>query len=104
MLDVKILKNLIEQAEFNYSGEKIEYTINDVKELSEEGAYLVFASSESCKTSFVYWTSGNAYFIKDWQGDYPKTEDEFIKYDWVDINWHENVIIFGGLPRILFDF
>lgn len=104
MFDKEILKNLIEQAEFNCSGEKIEYTINDVKELSEEGAYLVFASSEYCKTSFVFWESGNAYFIKDWQGAYPETEEEFINYDWVDINWHENVIVFGGLPRKLFDF
>ena len=50
MLDKKILKELIEQAEINCSGENIEYTINEVKELSEEGAYLVFASSDFCKT------------------------------------------------------
>ena len=104
MLDKKILKNLIEQAVFNCSGEKIEYTICGIKEMSEEGGYLVFASSKFCQTSFFYWDSGNAYFIKDWQGSYPLSEEEIPNYDWVDINWHENVIIFGGLPRKLFDF
>lgn len=104
MIKKEILKKLIEQAEVNCSGEKIEYTIDDIKKLSEEGAYLVFASSEYCKTSFVFWASGNAYFIKDWQGDYPKTEEDIANFDWVDINWQENVIISGGLPRILFDF
>ena len=103
MIKKDILKKLIEQAETNCSGEKIEYTINDIKELSEEGAYLVLASSKFCKTSFVYWESGNAYFIKDWQGDYPKTEEDIENFDWVDINWHESVIIFGGLPRTLID-
>ena len=104
MLDVKILKNLIEQAEINCSGEKVDYKINEVKEMSEEGAYLVFASSEFCKTSFVYWANGNAYFIKDWQGDYPKTEEEIANYNWVDINWQDDVIVFGGLPRKLCEF
>lgn len=103
MIKKDILKKLIEQAEVNCSGEKIEYTINDIKELSEDGAYLVFASSEFCKTSFVFWTSGNAYFIKDWQGDYPRTEEDIANFDWVDINWNESVIIFGGLPRTLFN-
>lgn len=101
MIKKDILKKLIEQAEVNCSGEKIEYKINDIKELSEDGAYLVFASSEFCKTSFVYWASGNAYFIKDWQGDYPRTEEDIANFDWVDINWNESVIIFGGLPRTL---
>ena len=103
MIKKDILKKLIEQAETNCSGEKIEYTINDIKELSEEGAYLVLASSKFCKTSFVYWESGNAYFIKDWQGNYPKTEEDIENFDWVDINWRESVIIFGGLPRTLID-
>lgn len=101
MIKKDILKKLIEQAEVNCSGEKIEYKINDIKELSEDGAYLVFASSEFCKTSFVYWASGNAYFIKDWQGDYPRTEEDIANFDWIDINWNESVIIFGGLPRTL---
>ena len=101
MIKKEILKKLIEQAEVNCSGEKIEYTINDIKKLSEDGAYLVFASSEFCKTSFVFWASGNAYFIKDWQGDYPRTEEDIANFDWVDINWNESVIIFGGLPRTL---
>ena len=101
MIKKEILKKLIEQAEVNCSGEKIEYTINDIKKLSEDGAYLVFASSEFCETSFVYWASGNAYFIKDWQGDYPRTEEDIANFDWVDINWNESVIIFGGLPRTL---
>lgn len=101
MIKKEILKKLIEQAEVNCSGEKIEYTIDDIKKLSEEGAYLVFASSEFCKTSFVFWASGNAYFIKDWQGDYPRTEEDIANFDWVDINWNESAIIFGGLPRTL---
>lgn len=101
MIKKDILKKLIEQAEVNCSGEKIEYTINDIKKLSEDGAYLVFASSEFCKTSFVFWASGNAYFIKDWQGDYPRTEEDIANFDWVDVNWNESVIIFGGLPRTL---
>ena len=101
MIKKEILKKLIEQAEVNCSGEKIEYTIDDIKKLSEEDAYLVLASSEFCKTSFVFWASGNAYFIKDWQGDYPRTEEDIANFDWVDINWNESVIIFGGLPRTL---
>lgn len=103
MVDKEILKNIIEQAEFNCSGEKIEYTINGIKKMSEEGGYLVFASSEFCQTSFFYWEDGNAYFIKDWQGSYPLTEEEIPNYDWVNINWKESVIIFNGFPRPFFN-
>lgn len=104
MLDKKILKELIQQAELNCSGKKIEYTINGIKELSEKGAYLVFASSKFCKTSFFYWSDGNAYFIKDWQGSYPKTEKDIQNFDWVNINWKESVIVSDGFPRPFFNF
>ena len=53
MITKELAEQLIEQAEYNCTGEKVEYNIDDILALSEDGAYLVFASSESCKTSFV---------------------------------------------------
>ena len=52
MITNELAKQLIEQAEYNCSGEKVEYNIDDIQALSEDDAYLVFASSESCKTVF----------------------------------------------------
>lgn len=43
MITKKYLKKAIEQAEFNCSGEHVDYNITEINELSEEGAYLVFA-------------------------------------------------------------
>ncbi len=63
MITKELAKQLIEQAEYNCSGEKVEYNIDDILPLSEDGAYLVFASSESCKTSFVCYEDGTAYFL-----------------------------------------
>lgn len=37
----ELAKQLIEQAEFNCTGQNINYTIEDIKPLSEDGAYLV---------------------------------------------------------------
>lgn len=105
MINEELAKQLIEQAELNNSGEKVEYNIEDILPLSEEGAYLVFASSENCKTSFVCYEDGTAYFLNDWQGCYPENENEIAEYNnWVTINWKETPVIFNGLPRVLFDF
>lgn len=105
MIYEELAKQLIEQAELNNSGEKVEYKIEDILPLSEDGAYLVFASSESCKTSFVCYEDGTAYFLNDWQGCYPENENEIAEYNnWVTINWKETPVIFNGLPRVLFDF
>jgi len=102
MLTTEYLKSAIELAEKNCSGKSIEYTIDEVKELSEEGAYLVIAHSEDCETSFVAYEDGTCYFLSDWQGAYPKTEDEIKDFDnWVTINWESLPIIFNGLPRRL---
>ena len=95
-------KQLIEQAEYNFSGEKIQYEIDSIEELSEEGAYLVIASCEYVTTSFVCYEDGTAYFLYDWQGRYPKNEEEIKDYSlWVDINWNRTPFIFNGLPRVL---
>lgn len=104
MITKELAKSLIEQAEYNCSGEKVEYDIDDIQALSEDGAYLVFASSESCKTSFVcYEEDGTAYFLDDWQGSYPTNEEEIADYNnWVTIDWKESPVIFNGLPRALF--
>ena len=105
MINEELAKQLIEQAELNNSGEKVEYNIEDILPLSEDGAYLVFASSENCKTSFVCYEDGTAYFLKDWQGCYPENENEIAEYNnWVTINWKETPVIFNGLPRVLNDF
>lgn len=104
MISKELAKQLIEQAELNCSGEKVEYKIEEIRPLSENGAYLVFASSENCKTSFVCYEDGTAYFLNDWQGCYPVSENEIAEYNnWVTINWKETPIIFNGLPRVLFD-
>ena len=104
MITKELAKQLIEQAEYNCSGEKAEYDIDDIITLSEEGAYLVFASSESCKTSFVCYEDGTAYFLDDWQGSYPTNEEEISDYkNWVTIDWKESPVLFNGLPRVLFD-
>ena len=76
MITEELAKQLIEQAEYNCSGEHVEYTINDIQSLSEEGAYLVLVSSESCRTSFVCYEDGTAYFLNDWQGGFPTNEIE----------------------------
>ena len=47
-----LVKQLIEKAEYNCSGENVSYNIDNILALSEKGAYLVFASSAYCKTSF----------------------------------------------------
>ena len=73
MITKELAKQLIEQAEYNCSGEKVEYDIDDIMALSEDGAYLVFASSESCKTSFVCYEDGTAYFLNDCQDFDPNT-------------------------------
>ena len=41
MITKELAKQLIEQAEYNCSGEKVEYNIDDILPLSEDGAYLV---------------------------------------------------------------
>lgn len=104
MITKELAKQLIEQAEYNCSGEKVEYDIDDIITLSEKGAYLVIASSEFSKTSFVCYEDGTAYFLEDWQGSYPSSEDEICDYrNWVTIDWKPSPIIFNGLPRVLFD-
>lgn len=104
MIAKDLAKQLIEQAEKNCSGENVLYTIDSIQELSEDGSYLVFASSEYSKTSFVCYEDGTAYFLNDWQGNYPKNEEEIAEYNnWVTIDWKESPIIFNGLPRVLFD-
>lgn len=104
MITEELAKQLIRQAENNCSGEKVEYNIDNILSLSEEGAYLIFASSKNCKTSFVCYEDGTAYFLNDWQGCYPASENEIAEYNnWVTINWKETPIIFNGLPRVLFD-
>ena len=69
MITKSLTKQLVEQAEYNCSGENVIYNIDNIQALSEEGAYLVFASSASCKTSFVCYEDGTAFFLKDWQSD-----------------------------------
>ena len=104
MITKELAKQLIEQAEYNCSGEKVAYTIDDeIQELSEGGSYLIFASSEYSKTSFVCYEDGTAYFLNDWQGSYPNNEEEIAEYNnWVTIDWKESPVIFDGLPRVLF--
>ncbi|RHN97591.1 hypothetical protein DW657_04165 [Prevotella sp. AM23-5] len=104
MITEELAKKLIEQAEFNCSGELVKYNIDNILQLREEGAYLVIASSEFSKTSFVCYEDGTAYFLEDWQGSYPASEDEICDYrNWVTIDWKPSPIIFNGLPRVLFD-
>ncbi len=104
MIAEEFAKAAIEQAELNCSGEEISYGIDEIKELSEDGAYLVIAHSDDCKTSFVAYEDGTCYFLNDWQGDYPKTEEEIAEYQkWVTIDWHEGPLVVNGLPRALFD-
>lgn len=103
MITKDLAKKLIEQAEYNCSEKKVAYTIDDIQKLSEDGAYLVFASCEYCKTSFVCYEDGTAYFLYDWQGSYPTCEDEIQSYNWCTIDWKDGPIIFNGLPRVLSD-
>lgn len=104
MITEELAKQLIEQAEYNCSGEHVEYTINDIQSLSEEGAYLVLASSDYCKTSFVCYEDGTAYFLNDWQGGFPTNEIEIADYNnWVTIDWKEAPVLFNGIPRVLFE-
>lgn len=96
-----LAKQLIEKAEYNCSGKNIIYNIDNILPLSEEGAYLVFASSTYCKTSFVCYEEGTAFFLEDWQGSYPESEDEIEFYDWVTIDWKELPFCICGQPRTL---
>lgn len=98
MITEKYLESAIEQAEFNCSGEHVDYNITEINELSEEGAYLVL----SVQTSFVAYDDGTCYFLSDWQGSYPTNEDEIQDYnDWVTIDWERLPVLFNGLPRRL---
>lgn len=104
MITEKYLESAIEQAEFNCSGEHVDYNITEIKRISEEGAYLVFAESDnlSVQTSFVAYDDGTCYFLSDWQGSYPTNEDEIQDYnDWVTIDWERLPVLFNGLPRRL---
>lgn len=104
MITEKYLEKAIEQAEFNCSGEHVDYNITCINELSEKGAYLVFAESDggSVQTSFVAYENGTCYFLSDWQGAYPTNEDEIQDYnDWVTIDWQRLPVLFNGLPRRL---
>jgi len=106
MITKEYLKAAIEQAEYNNSGEHVDYEITDIKELSEEGAFLVFAESKeyNVQTSFVaYGDDGTCLFLTDWQGPYPTTEKDIENYqNWATINWERRVLVFNGLPRIIF--
>lgn len=103
MITKELAQQLIEQAEQNCSGELVKYNIEEILSLSEDGAYLVIASSESCKTSFVCYEDGTAYFLDDWQGSYPANEEEINDYNnWVTIDWKPSPVLFNGLPRVLF--
>lgn len=104
MITSEHLEKAIEQAEFNCSGEHVDYTIIAIIDLSEEGAYLVFAQSDdlSVETSFVAYDDGTCYFLSDWQGSYPTCEDEIQDYnDWVTIDWEKLPVRLSGLPRRL---
>lgn len=104
MITEEYLEKAIEKAEFNCSGEHVDYNITRINELSEEGAYLVFAESDdlSVETSFVAYDDGTCYFLSDWQGAYPTNEDEIQDYnDWVTIDWQRLPVLFNGLPRRL---
>lgn len=104
MITEKYLESAIEQAEFNCSGEHVDYNITGINELSEKGAYLVFAESDggSVQTSFVAYDDGTCYFLSDWQGSYPTKENEIQDYnDWVTIDWARLPVLFNGLPRRL---
>lgn len=102
MITKDLAKQLIEQAEYNCSGEKVNYEINEIIPLSEEGAYLIKASSKVCYTSFVAYDDGSAYFLNDWQGSCPNKEDEICEYtNWVTIDWLSTPVMFLGLPRVL---
>ena len=97
----ELAKQLIEQAEYNCTGQNINFTIEDIKPLSEEGAYLVFASSRFCRTTFVCYEDGTAFFLRNWTSHYPESEEEIENYDWVTIDWKDLPFCIGGLPRQL---
>lgn len=102
MIIEDLAKQLIEQAEYNSSGERVNYDIDEIIPLSEEGAYLIKASSKVCYTSFVGYDDGSAYFLDDWQGSCPNNEDEIRFYsNWVTIDWQSTPEMFLGLPRVL---
>lgn len=104
MITKELAKQLIEHAEYNCTKQIVKYYIDEIIPLSEEGAYLVKASSKFCCTSFVCYEDGSAYFLDDWQSCYPNNEDEIRDYrNWVTIDWKPSPIIFNGLPRVLFD-
>ena len=102
MITEDLAKQLIEQAEYNCSGERVNYDIDEIIPLNEEGAYLIKASSKVCYTSFVGYDDGSAYFLDDWQGGYPEDEDEIWLYtNWVTIDWQHTLVMYNGLPRVL---
>ena len=96
-----LAKQLIEQAEFNCTGQYVNYYIDNIKKLSEDGAYLVFAESRFNRTSFVCYEDGTAFFLRDWHSHYPENEEEIENYDWVTIDWKDVPFCIGGLPRQL---
>lgn len=58
------------------------------------------ADGDSCITSVILDNTDVLFYLSDWQGTYPTTEQEITEYDWRE-EFNHPVIMMNGMPRIL---
>lgn len=80
------------------------YQVIGVKTLSKDKAKLVEFQSEdkSITSSAVVYPDGTTFVLDDWQGSYPRTEEEIEEFNWICANNNHSAVAFNGLPRLLF--
>ena len=81
------------------------YQITGVTKLSKDNAELIEFQSEdkSVTSSAVVYPDVTTFVLSDWQGSYPRTEEEIEEYnDWICANNNHCAVVIDGLPRLLF--
>lgn len=80
------------------------YQIVEVIKISEGNAELIVFQSEdkSITSSAVVYPDGATFVLSDWQGDYPRAEEDVKEYnDWICANNNHYAVVFNGLPRLI---
>lgn len=98
------VKDMIQTAEYEQSRSEYE-KIEILKEfpLKEDATLYIWRGTteegyEVVSSCIV--NDGEFFCLTDWQGDYPKSEEEIEDYNWVNISWRP-AIVMNGLPRML---
>lgn len=85
------------------TGEEIEGTFEDKKELDEQTSFGIFTADDDGELAgysmayVVYHQSGIMFTTFDWQGTQPESVEEIPDYRWVDQDGNQAIIL-DGLP------